>query len=327
MLPFGVVVPTKNSMNYLPGHVQNLSTWVDLAEQIVVVDSFSTDGAVDYLKKKLRHPQIRFVEHPPGLYASWNYGVSHITSEFCYISTVGDSMTRAGIDHLVATASRLNCDVLVSRPNFVNESGQPCGGPKWPMDDVIERLELHEPVRLHSAIIVATALAHTGGAITGSCASDLFRTAMLQKYPFPLDFGTAGDGAWSLQNAGRVNWAATPEKVTAFRRHPTAASAVEVKAGETSNQFAQMARKAVSKWLASNSGDVSAEVREDIKRLLPLSIAYDNSRRRYNSQRKGKWTWILNPSAWMNRSKRNQLKSQVDGLTQKIYVQSHGARA
>jgi hypothetical protein len=263
------------------------------------------------------------VERPPGLFASWNYGISHITSEFCYISTVGDSMTRAGIDHLVTTASRLHCDVLVSRPNFVNESGQPCDGPEWPMDIVIERLELHEPVRLHSAIIVAAALLHTGGAVTGSCASDIFRTGILQKHPFPLDFGVAGDGAWSLQNAGHVNWATTPEKVTTFRRHPPTASALEVKAGETSNQFAQMARKVVSEWVESNPSNVSVEAREDIKRLIRLLIEYEEFRRQYNSLRKGKCPWILNPSAWIARSKRNQLKSQFNNLAQKIYNPSY----
>ena len=310
-------------MKYLPGHVENLATWIDLAEQVVVVDSFSTDGTVDYLKTNLPHPQVRFVEHPPGLFASWNCGISRITAEFCYISTVGDSITRAGVDHLVATASRLNCDVLVSRPDFVNESGQPCDGPEWPMDAVIKRLELHEPARLHPAVIAATALLHAGGAITGSCSSDLFRTGMLQKHPFPLDFGVAGDGVWSLQNAGRVNWAATPEKVTTFRRHPPTASAMEVKAGETSNQFAQMARKVVSEWVESNPGNVSVESREDIKRLIRLLIEHEESRRRYNSLRKGKCPWILNPSAWIARSKRNQSRSQFNNQAQKIYNRSY----
>jgi len=323
MLPVGVVIPTKNSMKYLPGHLANVSSWIDLAEQVVVVDSFSTDGTVDFLKKNLRHPRVRFVDHPPGLYASWNHGIRQLTTEFCYISTVGDSLTRTGLEHLVSSAERLQCDVLVSRPDFVDEAGQPVPGPEWPMDDVIKTLRLREACRLHPNIVLASALKHTGGAITGSCASDLFRTATLQQQPFPLDCGVAGDGAWSLQNAGRVNWAATPEKVTTFRRHPPTASAKELKAGEAADKFEQTARKIVSEWLASNPSEGSVEVRENIRRLMSLSVEYEASRRRYNSLRKSKWPWILNPSAWINRSKRNQFKSQVDGLTQKIYDQSH----
>jgi hypothetical protein len=323
MLPIGVVIPTKNSMKYLPGHLDNLSTWIDLAEQVVAVDSFSTDGTVDYLKKNLPHPQIRFVEHPPGLYASWNFGISQIASEFCYISTVGDSITREGIEHLANTASRLHCDVLVSHPDFVNKAGQPCEGPEWPMLDVMRRLGVQEPVRLPSTIMVATAFLHTGGAITGSCASDLFRTAILQKYPFPLDFGTAGDGGWSLQNAGRVIWAATPEKVTTFRRHPPTASATEIKVGETANQFAQLAKKIAADWLEANTDYVSTEVCAHIRSLLSLSIKHEELRRRYNAFRKGKWPWVLNPTAWRTRTQRNQLKLHINGLMQWICKQVH----
>jgi glycosyltransferase involved in cell wall biosynthesis len=319
MLPLGVVIPTKNSMKYLPGHLENLSTWIDLAAEVVVVDSFSADGTLAYLKKNLRHPRIKFLEHPPGLYASWNFGIGQVGSEFCYLSTIGDSITRAGLEHLVATASRLNCDVLVSRPDFVDEAGRPCAGPEWPMDDVVRRLNLNTPICLPSAIVIATALMHTGGAITGSCASDLFRTAWLKKNPFPLEFGVSGDGAWSLQNAGRATWAATPEKVTVFRLHPTVASLQEINAGRNANEFAPMARKMVSEWLASNASEASVAAREDIQRLLSVSIEYEELRRRYNLLRKGKWPWILNPVAWSNRSRRNQLKSQVDCLTQKIY--------
>jgi glycosyltransferase involved in cell wall biosynthesis len=46
MLPLGVVIPTKNSMPYLPSHLEAMREWQDLAEEIVVVDSFSTDGSV-----------------------------------------------------------------------------------------------------------------------------------------------------------------------------------------------------------------------------------------------------------------------------------------
>ena len=154
MLPIGVVIPTKNSMKYLPGHLESLATWIDLAEQVVVVDSFSKDGTVEFLEANLHHPNVLYLNHPPGLYASWNFGIRHVTSGYCYIATVGDSITPAGIGHMASVAVRLNCDVLVSQPDFVNESGQPCGGPDWPMADVIRQLGLKEPVPLPSAIIL-----------------------------------------------------------------------------------------------------------------------------------------------------------------------------
>lgn len=323
MLPFGIVIPTKNSMKYLPNHVRNLSTWIDLAEQVVVVDSFSKDGTVDFIKKNLRHPNLHFVDHPPGLYASWNHGIRQLATEFCYISTVGDSLTRAGADHLVSTAKRLQCDVLVSRPDFVNEAGWACNGPEWPMDDIVKTLQLREPCRLSSAVMVATALAHIGGAMTGSCASDLFHTVTLQNYPFPSDFGVAGDGAWSLENIGRSVWAVTPQKITTFRRHPPTASAKEIKAGKVSSNFAQKANKVVTEWLQSCPAGVPAEICADIKQLLSLSIEYERFCRRCDVFRKGKWPWILNPQAWLARARRNELKARVNDLRRKICDRSY----
>lgn len=318
MLPLGVIVPTRNSMKYLPGHVESLSTWIDLAEQVVVVDSFSTDGSADFLKKNLRHPQIRILQHPPGLYASWNHGVQNVTTEFCYISTVGDSITRAGIEHLVSTASRLQSDVLVSPPEFVDDFGRPAKSPEWPMDEVIRRLQLRRPSRLSSVIMVATVLAHTGCALTGSCASDVFRVAALRRFPFPSDYGHAADGVWGLKNAGRICWAVTPEKCSIFRQHPPTNSAQERKADAVTDGFPQIAAELVNDWLQSGGTEVPEEIRADLKRLLSVSIEYAHFRRRYNDYRKGKWPWVLQPGAWRLRTGRNRLKSQIDALMQVI---------
>ena len=309
-------------MRYLPDHVRTLSAWIDLAEQVVVVDSFSGDGTVDFIRNNLRHPNLHFVAHPPGLYASWNHGIRQMTTEYCYISTVGDSISRVGIEHLVSTASRLGSGVLVSRPDFVNEVGQACDGPEWPMDDVVRRLQVCEPCRLRPPIMVATALTHTGGAITGSCASDLFETTTLQNHPFPLDFGVAGDGIWSLENVGRIVWAVTPEVVTTFRRHPPTSSAMEIKTGRTAGDFARVTRRVVAEWLQSCPPVVTPEVCADIQRLLHLAVEYEYSRCRYNRFRKGQWPWILNPRAWLARTRRNALKSQVNDLMQRICDQS-----
>ena len=306
-------------MKHLPGHVAQLRAWIDLAEQVVVVDSFSTDGTVAYLQENLRHPHLSFVEHPPGLYASWNFSIRQLRSEYCYISTVGDAILRTGVEHLVAVASRLNADVVVSRPHFEDESGQACLGPAWPMEAVIARLKLSEPMCLPPAVVLAAALTETDGALTGSCASDLFRTAVLQKNPFPLDFGVAGDAAWSLQNAARVNWALTPKRVTTFRIHPPTASVNELETSDKAKRLEALIKTAVSEWLESNNGEGSGDEREDVRRLLALSMEYAESRRRHRELRGKKSSWIPNPTAWRERSKRNRLRFQVDALTQKIH--------
>lgn len=322
MLPIGVVIPTRESIRYLPEHVNGLSRWIELADQIVVVDSYSADGSMRYLQENLRHPRVLFLSHPPGLYASWNHGIRHVTAEFCHISTVGDSISREGIEHLVSTASALQSDVLVSRPNFVDEAGRPCDGPEWPMDDLVNVLKVTEPCPLPSAAIVATALAHTGGAITGSCGSDLFRTTALQQFPFPTDYGHSGDAAWSLQNAGRLKWAVTRKIVSTFRWHPPTAPNLHIKDSEDTRRYAEMAPQMVGDWLANHPECFPEELLRNVKDLLSLSIAYKQRRHECNRFRKSPWPWILNPAAWAARVHRDALKGRVQGLFESICRES-----
>src|SRR5579871_4067780 len=104
MLPLGVVIPVKNSRPALPDHVAGLREWLAEAEQVVVVDSESTDGTVEYLREHLQHPRLTFTSHPPGLYASWNHGIAQIQSRYVYLATAGDTITRKGLGRLVETA-------------------------------------------------------------------------------------------------------------------------------------------------------------------------------------------------------------------------------
>jgi glycosyltransferase involved in cell wall biosynthesis len=57
-----------------------LRSWLDLAQEVVVVDSESSDGTVEFLQSELRHPNLRFLSHPPGLYQSWNFGIRNLNT-------------------------------------------------------------------------------------------------------------------------------------------------------------------------------------------------------------------------------------------------------
>src|SRR5579862_7515073 len=99
MEPIGVLLPSRNSMTLLPRHFETMKPWLDDVEEIVVVDSDSDDGTVEFLHRALRGRNVRFLHHSPGLYQSWNHGIEHVTSPYCYISTIGDSITREGLLH------------------------------------------------------------------------------------------------------------------------------------------------------------------------------------------------------------------------------------
>src|SRR5579883_3310731 len=87
VLPVGVVIPTRNCVALLERHLDCLRELMPRVEQVVVVDSASTDGTPELLHKQLRHPRIEFLQHPPGLYESWNFGVRQVRARYTYIAT------------------------------------------------------------------------------------------------------------------------------------------------------------------------------------------------------------------------------------------------
>ena len=118
-----VVLPTYNCAQLMERHLDAMATWSDLAEEIVVVDSRSTDGTLDLIRSRLRHPNVRIIERDRGLYESWNEGIAATTSDWVYISTAGDTIERAHLLHLLDLGERATADVVISAPRFVDEDG------------------------------------------------------------------------------------------------------------------------------------------------------------------------------------------------------------
>lgn len=314
MSSLGVVIPTKNSLAYLPQHLERMAEWLDLAAEVVVVDSFSSDGTVEYLRNHLRHPKARFLTHPPGLYASWNHGITQISAKYVYISTIGDLITRAGLQRLLETGEALGCDVVLSKPRFRAPDGQPLPDIDWPIDEIIRALDITRPRRLHKLEAVLFAMTNLTAALTGSCASDMFRTEVLQRYPFPSDFGTIGDGPWGLRHAADLVWAVLPERFSSFLKHPSNASEAEKSSYAQASRLDQVAREAVA--AARQAGTLVADelAQLQLEDLLLAVSAHLDSKSRFDQLRKSKLPWILQPQAWRIRSARNRAATQLQAL-------------
>ena len=314
MLPLGVVIPTKNSMPYLPRHVAGLRPWLDLASEVVVVDSYSTDGTLDFLRAKLTHPALRFTSHPPGLYASWNHGIAQISSKYVCIATAGDTITRAGICKLMEAAESLACDVVLSRPTFCDVSGQNRPAIPWPADDVIATLDVKQPYRLRQFEAVIFAAVHATNALTGSSASDLFRTEILQRHPFPTEFGTSGDAAWSWMHAAEVIWGVVPDKFSTFALHPTNASTAEKKSLLAARRADAVLRAAMDYWRRSNIITEQVMPRAIWEDLMTWLTSYFDAKAAFDQDRRGPVPWVLNPRAWRNRIQRERASKQLHRL-------------
>jgi glycosyltransferase involved in cell wall biosynthesis len=278
--------------------------WLDQVEEVVVVDSFSKDGTLELLQAGLPHPNLRILDHPPGLYQSWNYGIAQLKSEYCYVSTVGDAITREGLSHLAEVIARLRCDVVISKPRFIDFNGQPLAAAEWPIDDMTTTLRLEEPIALSGLGLFLFTLVNYRNAILGSSASNLYRTRCLQENPFPVDYGTAGDGGWGLEHCLRIRLAVTPRVFSTLREHPKSYSKADYAVD-------QMSRKMLDRICrtyrdAAASSPELAQIARDLQvdRMIELIEEQLVCQQRLEDYRRAS-LWVLQPGAWRARVARN----------------------
>jgi glycosyltransferase involved in cell wall biosynthesis len=314
MLPISVLIPTRNCGALVPGHIESLRPWIDLAEEVVVVDSDSKDGTVDLLRAGLSHPRVRFLNHPPGLYQSWNFGIQNTAAKYIYVATVGDSITPDGIGQLFQVAEQFQADVVISKPDFIDHSGSPMADDRWPIDVIIDRLGINGPRLLTTAEQFLLAITNTTGAILGSSASDLYRGDCLKARPFPIDYGTSGDSAWGIQNIFEIRIAVTLARFSSFRYHEKAYPLAQYAIDSLTARFFRLAQTIVAQQCATNPAlpPVLNSIRwpelEKALEIVPIQQA------QLEAYRRKSLPWFLNPAAWRVRSARNRAERRIDSI-------------
>lgn len=295
-MSIGVILPCRNSRALLARHLESLEAWIDVAEQVLVVDSGSTDGSVEYIKDNLKHPSISYHSHPPGLYQSWNHGISKIDSEYTYISAVGDEITRTGLLHLFDVAEGLNADVVISKPTFVDASDKAMPDIRWPIDDLISSLGVTAARKLTLLEIIVFTATNLDGTLLGSSASNIYRTSILRTYPFPEDFGKAGDAAWAIMNIDRSDWAVTPTKCSTFLIHPDQATPTERQLWRNSKPWDSLLQETLDR--------MDSLVPPDIGDLMDATSTWLSLKEKFDRMRQATFPWYLRPDAWLTRCQR-----------------------
>ncbi len=214
-----VVLPTYNCRGLLVGHLQGMQAWLDLAHEVIVVDSRSTDGSLELIRSELRHPRLRIIERDRGLYQSWNEGIAATTGDWVYISTAGDGITREHLLHLREVGEALAADVVVSPPFFAHEDGRPHRDLGWPPAALLQAFGRGRPFAIHPEATQFLAFQNCPNALLGSSAADLYRGDHLRVRPFPTEYGVVGDTAWIMRFGHETRLALTPRRGSTFCIH------------------------------------------------------------------------------------------------------------
>jgi hypothetical protein len=280
-----------------------LLPWIDLVQEIVLVDSHSTDGSADFLRERLPHPNLRIEQHPPGLYASWNHGISCLRTDYFIMSTTGDTISREGVLALLDCAERSPCDIVLSKPVFVDLEGG-VHQIRWPVDEMIDGMGPGESKTFSGLEALTYAIGRPDSALLGSSASNLYRTEFFQNRLFPLDWGVAGDAGWVWQHAAEARWGALTGGYSQFLLHPPQSD--EKDRRPTANHRADRAlRDAVPRWLAEGYVSTPELAAMGWERLLRCLSRYLDLKAELDAARGQRSApWFLRASSWKKRRAR-----------------------
>ena len=237
-LPITAVLPMRNEAELLPGHIVSMNAWVHRVQEVLIVDSESTDGSVELAQSLLDNVPVRVLQRPPGLYAAWNEAAAAIRTPWMVYATVADPLAAPGIDALYDAATGLDVDVVASPVDLdIVIDGKQRTDIRWPLEMVIEAAGITKPLRLTPK--ATWALTAWYGAFCpygcagflGSLHACLIRPEVLRARPWPTEHGSIGDAVWTARHLSHLRFALVPEAFGTWRF--TAASASRLTAPES----------------------------------------------------------------------------------------------
>lgn len=205
----------------LPSHAEHLRVLADFVSEIIVIDSHSRDGTAEYLRKSLAGHNTLFLDHPPGLYQSWNHAISSATQEYLTVATVGDVLPLESLERIHQTISKFNADVVVSPPSFLCGNSSKVLKP-WPVHDFINVFGISDATEIPGLVWMIYSLFHIPGGLLSSSAGNIYRTRFLQNNPFPHEYGHPGDSVWALQMSRKARWVIDPKATSYYKIHEKA---------------------------------------------------------------------------------------------------------
>jgi len=313
-IDIGVIIPTRNSMPLLQSHLHALNQWIGRVREVVVVDSDSTDGTAEYIKSNLNHPSVTFLNHPPGLYESWNSAVRHIQSKYTYIATVGDYMPFETLERLYHCAESFTADVVLSAPDIITSEGE-LKAKTWPIHDFLKQIAPEESYSLGALERFVWNVSSLPGTLLGSSASNLYRTSILEQSPFPVDFGHAGDSAWAVARPATDRWHVVGGVQSRFLKH----SGSGASRWGTKLSRPKLYRLAIDTFeeilneLGDEVGDLGRSSR--IHELFHLFAEKDSAVEAFECLQSGRLPWYCRPRGWYYRSCKQRVNAQIKELS------------
>jgi hypothetical protein len=220
-----VIIPCYNGERFLPELLRSFQAQTEPADEIVVVESYSTDRSLDILHSFSRSLPLRIEQRPrEGIYPAWNEGVRLVSYPLCYIACVDDVVYPDAMRQLrrfrrVAPESEL----YTWRIDVIDDQGKVVAPGGSPIVNVLWRDWANKPHRRPGTADSLTTLT-LGSPYLSMMGVAFTRSLWEATGGFPTQYGSAGDLAWQVQAGLRTTVAYLPWTLAAWRVHEQSAT-------------------------------------------------------------------------------------------------------
>ena len=227
LIPVSVIVPCYNAERFLSDLLRSLQAQTEPADEVVVVESHSTDRSMDILRSFRRSLPLRIEQRPKeGIYPAWNEGVRLASHELCFIACADDIMYPNLLRQLreLRRASP-DAELYSWRVDAVDRRGEIIVPGGTPILDLLWGDWTRRPHRRSGVADALTALT-IGSPYLSMMGVAFTRSLWKATGGFPSQYGSAGDVAWQVQAGLRSAVASAPGALAAWRVHDTGATSL-----------------------------------------------------------------------------------------------------
>jgi hypothetical protein len=256
-----ICVPNLNTRPFLPERFQTIFDQSFEDWELLVYDSYSTDGAWEYIQDLgLREPRLRAWQGPKeGTPGSWSPCVRTARGEYIYIATSDDTMAPDCLERLVEALDRHpECDLAHCPLRAIDEHGRDLVGLQqwWAQSSTFAQASGPLLARPHIRLAPFDGLLHLlGGSVYVSITQLLIRRSLFDRIGlFESTWGSVSDFNWSMRAGLVANTVHVPTTWGGWRAHVTqATAAVDLESEEHLGAIDAMIEDAVNRcapWLA-----------------------------------------------------------------------------
>jgi GT2 family glycosyltransferase len=224
-----ICVPNLNYLPFLPERFETIFKQSFQDWELLVYDSYSEDGAWDYISGLARRePRMRAWqgprEVPPG---GWNPCLRKASGEYVYMAPSDDTVATDCLEKLVAALdAHPDCDLAHCPLRTIDETGS--GTPDWWSESSTFALSSGKLLfRPHLRKAPFDGLLHLLGETVYICSSQLLiRRSLFDRIGFfESRWGSIADFAWDMRAGLASNVVHVPDTWGGWRIHPNQASA------------------------------------------------------------------------------------------------------